>query len=71
MYNGKYELLEGNRIKFSPFAMTRMACIGNNIETEFMQIFEKTTSYSLTWNELILQDEFETTLAKFEADFFK
>jgi heat shock protein HslJ len=71
MYNGKYDLLEGNRIKFSPFAMTRMACIGNNIETEFMQIFEKTTSYSLTWNELILQDEFETTLAKFEADFFK
>ena len=71
MYNGKYDLLEGNRIKFSPFAMTRMACIGNNIETEFMQIFEKTTSYSLTWNELILQDEYETTLAKFEADFFK
>jgi heat shock protein HslJ len=70
-FNGKYELLEGNRIKFSPFAMTRMACIGNNIEGEFMQIFEKTTSYSLTWNELILQDEFETTLAKFEADFFK
>jgi copper homeostasis protein (lipoprotein) len=71
MFNGKYELLEANRIKFAPFAMTRMACIGNNIESEFMQIFEKTTSYSLTSNELILQDEFETTLAKFEADFFK
>ena len=71
MFNGKYELLESNRIKFSPFAMTKMACIGNNIEGEFMQIFEKTTSYSLTSNELILQDEYETTLAKFEADFFK
>jgi heat shock protein HslJ len=70
-FNGKYELLEANRIKFASFAMTRMACIGNNIESEFMQIFEKTTSYSLTSNELILQDEFETTLAKFEADFFK
>jgi copper homeostasis protein (lipoprotein) len=71
MFNGKYELPEGNRIKFSPFAMTKMACIGNNIEGEFMQIFEKTKSYSLTSNELILQDEYETTLAKFEADFFK
>jgi len=71
MFNGKYELLDGNRIKFTPFTMTKMACIGNNIEGEFMQIFEKTTSYSLTSNELILQDEFETTLAKFESDFFK
>lgn len=71
MFNGKYELPEGNRINFPPFAMTKMACIGNNIEAEFMQIFEKTTSYSLTSNELILQDEFETTLAKFESDFFK
>lgn len=70
-FNGKYELLEGDRIKFSPFAMTRMACIGNNVESEFMQIFEKTTSYSLISNELILQDEFETTLAKFESDYFK
>jgi heat shock protein HslJ len=51
--------------------MTRMACIGNNIESEFMQIFEKTTSYSITSNELFLQDEFETTLAKFEAIYFR
>ena len=70
-FNGKYELSEGNRIKFPPFAMTKMACIGNSIETEFMQVLGKTTTYSLTSNELILQDEFETTLAKFESDFFK
>jgi len=71
MFNGKYELLEGNRIKFSPFAMTKMACMENNLESEFIQIIGKTVSYSLTSNELIFQDEFETTLAKFEADFFK
>ena len=70
-FNGKYELSEGNRIKFPPFAMTKMACIGNSIEMEFMQVLGKTTNYSLTSNELILQDEFETTLAKFESDFFK
>ena len=71
MFNGKYELTAGNGIKFMPFAMTKMACVGNNIENEFMQILEKTTNYSLTANELLLQDEYETTLAKFEADFFK
>lgn len=71
MFNGNYELLEGNRINFSPFAMTKMACIGNKIELEFIAIFEKTTSYSITSNVLIFQDEYETTLAKFESDFFK
>jgi copper homeostasis protein (lipoprotein) len=71
MFNGKFELTQGNGIKFSPFAMTKMACVGNNIENEFMQILEKITNYSLTENELLLQDEYETTLAKFEADYFK
>lgn len=71
MFNGKFELTQGNGIKFSPFAMTKMACVGNNIENEFMQILEKITNYSLTENELILQDEYESTLAKFETDYFK
>ena len=70
-FNGKYELIDGNKIKFSPFAMTKMACIDNNIEDEFMQVFEKTTSYSVSINQLILQDEFETSFSIFESDFFK
>ncbi len=70
-FNGKYDLTNGNRIKFSPFAMTKMACIDNNIEDEFMQVLEKTTSFSVSSNELIFQDEFETSLAKFEWDYFK
>jgi copper homeostasis protein (lipoprotein) len=70
-FNGKYELSEGNRIKFSPFAMTKMACMDSNVEEEFMQVIGKTTSYSMTSDELIFQDEYETTLAKFEADFFR
>lgn len=71
LFFGKYELNDGNRVKFSPFAMTKMACIDSNIEDEFMQVTEKTTSYSVTLNELVFQDELETTLAKFEADFFR
>lgn len=71
MFNGKYELPEGNKIRFSPFAMTKMACIGNSIENEFIQVLEKTKSYSVSSNELILQDEFETSLAIFVSDYFK
>ncbi len=70
-FNGKYEISEINKIKFSPFAMTKMACIDNNTEDEFMQAIGKTTGYSLTSDTLIFQDEFETTIAVFEADFFK
>lgn len=70
-FNGKYELPEGNKIRFSPFAMTKMACIGNSIENEFMQVIEKTSSYSVSSNKLILQDEFETSLAIFVSDYFK
>ena len=70
-FNGKYELPDGNRIKFSPFAMTKMACIENTIEDQFMLIIEKTTNYSVSENQLILQDEFETSLAIFESNFFK
>lgn len=69
-FNGKYELIDGDKIKFSHFAMTKMACIDNKIEDEFMQVFEKTTSYSVSIKQLILQDEFETSLAIFESDFF-
>ena len=70
-FNGKYELPEGNKIRFSPFAMTKMACIGNSIENEFMQVFEKTINYSVSSNKLILQDEFGTSLAIFVSDYFK
>ena len=70
-FNGSCELSEGNKIKISPFAMTRMACIGNNVEPQFMQIIDKTTNYSLSANELVFLNEMETALAKFEVDYFK
>lgn len=69
-FNGKYEISEGNKIKFSPFMMTRMACIDNSIESEFMQSLEVVTSYKLIENKLILIDTNNKQLAKFESDFF-
>ena len=70
-FSGKYEIPELNKVKFMPFAMTKMACIENNIEDDFMLVIDKTTNYSLTSDTLIFHDEFETTLAIFESDFFK
>lgn len=70
-FNGKYEISDGNKIKFSPFMMTRMACIDNNTEDEFMSALEAATSYILTENILVLSDSENHELAKFKADFFK
>jgi len=70
-FNGNYEITEEKKIKFSPFAMTRMACINNKTENEFMKVLEVTTNYYLTTNNMILLDSSNKELAKFEADFFK
>ncbi len=70
-FSGSFELTDTNRIKFSKIMTTKMACVGINTEEQFMIVLENTTSFALTANELILQDENETSLAKFEADFFK
>jgi heat shock protein HslJ len=70
-FNGRYEINEGNKIKFSPFMMTKMACIENKTEVEFMKILELTESYILTSNMLIFQDSEGKTLAKFQSYYFK
>jgi heat shock protein HslJ len=70
-FNGNYEISEGNKISISPFMMTRMACIDNNIEGEFMQALEATTGYLLSANTLVFTDSTNKNLAKFKADFFK
>ena len=70
-FNGKYEISDGNKIKFSPFMMTRMACIDNKTEDEFMKALEISTVYSVTEKTLILSDSENQELAKFEAVFFK
>ena len=69
-FRGSYEINE-DKISFSPFAMTRMACIGNDTEQEFMNAIEQTNTFSVSANELIFFDESGKQLAIFEADFFK
>ena len=70
-FSCSFELQESNRIKFGIVMSTKMACIGDWNENDFFQVLEKTTQYSLSENELFLQDDYETTLAIFKSDFFK
>lgn len=67
---GTFELSGENGIKFSELGMTKMACIGENPEKEFVEIMGKTTNYSLTLNCLILKDSSGNNLATFAYDFF-
>ena len=67
---GTYELSGNNEIKFSRPGMTKIACIGDNPEQEFVEVIEKVTKYELGENELILLDGNDNVLANFESDFF-
>ncbi|MGC4103189.1 META domain-containing protein [Ferruginibacter sp.] len=49
----------GSTIKFSPLAVTRMACLdgdANNTETKFLAAIQKATSWSVENGQLILSD---------------
>ncbi len=69
--NGSFELANTNSITFSKILMTKMACIDDNIESEFVGVFEEITNYTATSEELILKDATGNVKAKFETDYFK
>ncbi len=43
---GSFEILPDNQLKFSPVATTKMACIDENIENEFLEAFAKVDRFS-------------------------
>jgi heat shock protein HslJ len=69
-FGGEYELLEGNRIKFSKMMHTMMACPNMSIENEFMQVLEMADNYTLVNGVLNLNKGRMATMAKFEIDYF-
>lgn len=71
MYNGKYGLENGNRITFSKFATTLMACGDMSKEKEFMEVLEKSDNYAIKGNILSLNKSKMAPLAKFEAVLMK
>ncbi|CDF77827.1 copper homeostasis protein [Formosa agariphila KMM 3901] len=69
-FGGEFELLEGNRIKFSKMMHTMMACPNMAIENEFMQVLEVADNYSVVNGVLNLNKGRMATMAKFEVDYF-
>ncbi len=68
---GNFVLSEENKIKFSPLASTKIACMGKNPEEEYLNALSKTESYSIGANELIFKDISGNFVLKFQAVFSK
>lgn len=67
--NGSFERSGTNRIKFSPLAVTKMACVDNGIgaiENKFLDALAKADSWSISEGQLLLQNG-NTVLAKLRA----
>ncbi len=70
-FSGTYELSEGNRIRFSPLASTKMACPDMITESRLFQILEMTDNYSVNGDFLFLNKAKMSPLAKFEVVYFR
>jgi heat shock protein HslJ len=64
---GTYELMEGNRIKFSGVASTMMACPDMTIENELGKALEMADNYAIHGKFLMLHKAKMAPLVKFEA----
>ncbi|MEK6478795.1 copper resistance protein NlpE N-terminal domain-containing protein [Catalinimonas sp. 4WD22] len=64
---GTYELMEGNRIRFSRMASTQMACPDMEIEDQFLKVFESVDNYSISEGQLSLNRARMAPLARFVA----
>ena len=65
---GTFELNKKNKIKFSQGGMTKMACIGNQVETPFLEALENAVSFKYSDRQLTLSDGKKTVIAKFICD---
>lgn len=54
---GSFELTGVNFIKFSPLATTKMACIGDNVESMFLDALSKVNNWSIVNNQLSLNND--------------
>ena len=64
---GGYELMEGNQIKFSGVASTRMACPDMSMEDALGKVITETDNYAINGKFLMLHKAKMSPLAKFEA----
>lgn len=64
-YNGEYKIHE-NELSFNSILSTKVGCIGNVFENQFMSVLNNTTYYLLNNNELFLQDKNGNIISKFK-----
>jgi heat shock protein HslJ len=70
-FHGTYELLTGNRIRFSKMASTMMACEDMAVEDQFLKVLETADNYNILGDTLQLNKAKMAPLARFEAIYFK
>lgn len=69
---GTYELQANtNRISFSKMGSTRMACMGVNVEDDFLNVLETVDNYTVKNDTLQLNKARMAPLAKFVAVYLK
>lgn len=68
---GTYELLPGNRIRFTKMAGTLMACPNMEIEDQLRKVLEMADNYNLDGDKLVLNKARMAPLARFEAVYLK
>lgn len=69
-FGGTYELLPGNRIRFSQILHTMMACPNLNVENEFFKALEVADNFSYHDDTMTLNKAKMAPLAKFVAVYF-
>lgn len=65
---GRFELGNGNRIRFSELLSTLMACPDMELENDFKQVLERCDNYSLNGNILTLNKAKMAPLARFRSE---
>lgn len=70
-FTGTYDLQEGNRLRFSGMASTKMACLHSNPEDEFLEVLSTTDNYSLKGDTLSLNKARMAPLARLTKSFFE
>ena len=64
--NGSFVLSAANSINFSSLATTKMACVGDNVESKFLEALGKVNSWAIINNQLLLKNG-KVIMAKLNA----
>jgi len=71
VFQGAYELAEGNKIKFSKIASTKMFCDYMETEQALLQVLEMADNYSVDKDTVSLKNASTLSLAKFQMIYGK